>query len=94
MPYLGTIIGKVDGQRYRVSLRDQTQQEVDGRALFLEARTEVLAEMEQVLSRESGQASIQRRVLRLTHSLKPDGRRNPQSLCVRCNGRLPRVKYF
>lgn len=75
--YLGTVIEKLSGQSYRVSLRDQTQQEIDGRALFLEARTEVLAEMEQVLSRESGQVSIQRRILQLTHSLKPDGRRNP-----------------
>jgi hypothetical protein len=75
--YLGTIIEKADAQNYRVSLRDQTQQDVDGRALYLEARADVLAEMEQVASRESGQASIQRRILQLTHSLKPDGRRNP-----------------
>jgi hypothetical protein len=74
--YLGTIIEKKDS-RYRIAVRDQTQQEIDGGALFLEARTEVLTEMEQVISRESGQTSIQRRVLQLTHSLKSDGRRNP-----------------
>lgn len=75
--YLGTIIETADNGCYRVSVRDQSQQVVDGRALFLEPKPDVLAEMEQVLARESGQVSIQRRILQLSHSLKPDGRRNP-----------------
>ncbi|HOC56887.1 MAG TPA: hypothetical protein PKI20_14815 [Verrucomicrobiota bacterium] len=75
--YLGTIIESADNGCYRVSVRDQSQQVVDGRALFLEPKTDVLAEMEQVLTRETGHVSIQRRILQLSHSLKPDGRRNP-----------------
>ena len=75
--YLGTIIESANGGCYRVSVRDQSQQVVDGRALFLEPKTDVLAEMEQVLTRQSGHVSMQRRILQLSHSLKPDGRRNP-----------------
>lgn len=74
--YLGTIVEPTEAG-YRVAVRDQSQQDLDARALYLEPRPEVLAEMEKVLARESGQASIQRRILQLTHSLKPDGRRNP-----------------
>ncbi len=75
--YLGTIIEAAGQGAYRVSVRDQSQQVVDGRALFLEPKTDVLAEMETVLTPASGQVSIQRRILQLSHSLKPDGRRNP-----------------
>jgi hypothetical protein len=62
---------------YHIALRDETHQIIDSRALYLEARTDVISEMEQVLSRESGQPTVQRRILQLSHSLKPDGRRNP-----------------
>jgi hypothetical protein len=75
--YLGTIIEAAGEGRYRICVRDQSQRVVDGRALFLEPKTDVLAEMEQVLTPASGQTSIQRRILQLSHSLKPDGRRNP-----------------
>lgn len=74
--YLGTIVKREDASHYRVAVRDESQQVVDGRALYLEARTDVLNELEQVLSQESGQPSVQRRILLLSHSLKPDGRRN------------------
>jgi hypothetical protein len=75
--YLGTIVENAENGKYLVSVRDETQQVVDGRALLLEPRTDVIREMEQVLSGQSGHTSIQRRILQLSHSLKPDGRRNP-----------------
>jgi hypothetical protein len=74
--YLGTIISKPAANSFRVLVRDRSQFDVDGTALFLEARPDVIGEVEQLVSRDRGQQSIQRRILQLSHSLKPDGRRN------------------
>jgi hypothetical protein len=74
--YVGTIVARDNPNAFQVLLRDRTVQQVTGEALFLEARTDVLNEMERIVTRASGQPSIQRRILQLTHSLKPDGRRN------------------
>jgi hypothetical protein len=75
--YAGTIISRENLQAFQVLLRDRTVYEVSAEALFLEARTDVLNEMERIVTRTSGQPSIQRRILQLSHSLKSDGRRNP-----------------
>jgi hypothetical protein len=74
--YLGTIIESANDGRYMVSVRDQSKQFVDGRALYLETKTDVLVEMEKALTTDT-RISIQRLILQLSHSLKPDGRRNP-----------------
>ena len=74
--YLGTIISKQNATTFRVLVRDRSQIDVIGAALFLEARPDVIGEVEQLVSRERGQQSIQKRVLQLSHSLKADGRRN------------------
>jgi hypothetical protein len=74
--YLGTIIAKQNATTFRVLIRDRSQIDVPGAALFLEARPDVIGEVEQLVSQERGQQSIQKRVLQLSHSLKTDGRRN------------------
>ena len=73
--YLGTITECADAKTFRVSIRDGTIHDIDADALFLEARTDVLSEMENTVA-QRGQPSIQRRILQLSHSLKSDGRRN------------------
>jgi hypothetical protein len=74
--YVGTIIEKSSDDGYRISLRDQSEYVIPGNAIYLETRTDILAEMERILSKSSGQSSIQRKILQLSHSLKSDGRRN------------------
>jgi hypothetical protein len=74
--YLGTIISRLNAETFRVLVRDRSQVDVPGSVLFLEARPDVIGEVEQLVSRERGQQSIQRRILQLSHSLKSDGRRN------------------
>jgi hypothetical protein len=74
--YLGTIIARQNATTFRVLVRDRSQIDVPGAALFLEARPDVIGEVEQLVSRERGQQSIQKRILQLSHSLKNDGRRN------------------
>jgi hypothetical protein len=74
--YIGTIVSRDNPQVFKVLVRDRTVQEVNADALFLEARVDVLNEMERIIARASGQPSIQRRLLQLSHSLKSDGRRN------------------
>jgi len=74
--YLGTIISKQDANTFRVLVRGRSQFDVPGTALFLEARPDVIGEVEQLVSRERGEQSIQKRILQLSHSLKKDGRRN------------------
>ena len=75
--YLGTILSHNQNGTFTVLVRDRTQQEIRADALVLEARTDVISSLEPVLSKTSGQQSIQRRILQLSHSLRPDGRRNP-----------------
>jgi hypothetical protein len=75
--YLGTILSPASNNRFTVLVRDRTEQTVPADALFLEARTEVIAALEPLAAQTSGQQTIQRRILQLTHSLKSDGRRNP-----------------
>ena len=74
--YLGTIISKQNATTFCVLVRGRSQCDVPGSALFLEARPDVIGEVEQLVSLERGQQSIQRRILQLSHSLKKDGRRN------------------
>ena len=74
--YFGTIISKQNATTFRVLVRDRTQCDLPGVALFLEARADVIGEVAQLVSRERGQQSIQKRILQLSHSLKKDGRRN------------------
>jgi hypothetical protein len=74
--YLGTIIAKPKADTFRVLLRDHSQSDVPGSVLFLEARSDVIGEIEHLVSRERGQQTIQKRILQLSHSLKGDGRRN------------------
>jgi len=74
--YLGTILGPASKDRFTVLVRDRTEQALPADALFLEARTEVIAALEPLAAQTSGQQTIQRKILQLTHSLKADGRRN------------------
>jgi hypothetical protein len=74
--YIGTIVSRENSEVFQVLLRDRIVHEIDAQALFLEARADVLNEMERIVTRASGQPSIQRRILQLSHSLKTDGRRN------------------
>ena len=55
--YLGTIISKPAANSFRVLVRDRSQFNVDGAALFLEARPDVIGEIEQLVSRDRGQQS-------------------------------------
>jgi len=75
--YLGTVLGQSQRGDFTILVRDGTKQDVRPDALFLEARTDVISAIEPIVTRESGQQSIQRRILQLSHSLKSDGRRNP-----------------
>jgi len=75
--YLGTILGPSRNGNFRILIRDRTQQDIRPDALFLEARTDVISGLEPIVTKASGQQSIQRRILQLSHSLRPDGRRNP-----------------
>jgi hypothetical protein len=74
--YLGTIISKQNASTFRVLVRGRSQCDIPGAALFLEARPDVIGEIDQLASRERGEPSIQKRILQLSHSLKKDGRRN------------------
>jgi len=75
--YLGTILARKGKDRFSVLIRDRTQQDVRADALFLEARTDLIGALEPIVTKASGQQSIQRRILQLSHSLRTDGRRNP-----------------
>ena len=75
--YLGTLLERKGKDRFSVLVRDRTEQDVRADALFLEARTDVISGLEPVVTKTSGQQSIQRRILQLSHSLRADGRRNP-----------------
>jgi hypothetical protein len=75
--YLGTVLSRVSSTKFSVLVRDGTEQNVRGDALFAEPKADVIGDLESMLTREIGQQSIQRKILQLTHSLKPDGRRNP-----------------
>lgn len=75
--YLGTIVERHGPTVFQVAVRDHSLHEVTADALYLEPRAEVWAELESAAAKETGQLSIQRRILQLSHSLRPDGRRNP-----------------
>jgi hypothetical protein len=75
--YLGTILGQSGKDAFSVLVRNRTQQDVRADTLFLEARTDVISALEPIVTKASGQQSIQRRILQLSHALRPDGRRNP-----------------
>jgi hypothetical protein len=75
--YLGTVLARKGKDCFSVLIRDRTEQDVRADALFLEARADVISALEPVITKASGQQSIQRRILQLSHSLRTDGRRNP-----------------
>jgi hypothetical protein len=75
--YLGIVLARNGKDRFLVLIRDRTEQKVRADALFLEPRTDVISALEPIVTKASGQQSIQRRILQLSHSLRKDGRRNP-----------------
>ena len=78
--YLGVVLARSGKDRFSVLIRDRTEQKVRADALFLEPRADVISALEPVVTKASGQQSIQRRILQLSHSLREDGRRNPAIL--------------
>ena len=92
--YLGTILGQSRKGNFGILVRDRTQQDVRPDALFLEARTDVISALEPLVTKASGQQSIQRRILQLSHSLRPDGRRNPGILRDQLRSALKTIDPF